>query len=81
VEGKPLEVAHAALEAFYKHDEAYAFDLWASPRHRPKLLVVYFEARTRKPPIWLAWREGAETHDPKLLPKGAFTAMRQATQD
>src|SRR5262245_16692240 len=50
VEGPPLERAHASLTRFYKRDEAFAFDLWASPRNDPRLLVLYFEARSGRPP-------------------------------
>lgn len=80
VQGDPLEHAHDTLEAFYRHDEAYAFDLWASPRRKPKVLVLYFEARRGHDPIWTAFRDGAEVRDPKALPKGAFAAMKQAAE-
>jgi hypothetical protein len=79
IEGDPLDRAHEALGAFYKKDEAYAFDLWASPRHNPKLLVLYFEARRGHDPIWIALKRGGEEiRDPRQLPKGAFLAMREA---
>jgi hypothetical protein len=82
VQGPPLDRAHAVLEDFYKHDEAYAFDVWASPRRAPRVLVVYFEARARKPPIWVALRRnGTEVHSPAELPRGAFKAMRHAAGD
>jgi len=45
VQGKPLDDARTALETFYKHDEAFAFDLWASPRSRPAC-----SCSTPKPP-------------------------------
>jgi hypothetical protein len=81
VEGAPLDAAHEALEQFYRPDEAYAFDLWASPRRRPELLVLYFEARRKRDPIWLALkRNGDELREPSQLPRGAFAAMRHATQ-
>lgn len=79
IEGDPLDRAHEALAAFYKSDEAYAFDLWASPRRNPKLLVLYFEARRGHDPIWIALdKSGTEIRDPRRLPKGAFLAMRHA---
>lgn len=82
VEGEPLDAAREALERFYKPDESFAFDLWASPRKKPELLVIYFEARRRRAPIWAARRrDGTEITDPKELPKGAFAAMRHATEE
>lgn len=81
VMGAPLEQANAALEKFYKHDEAYAFNLWASPRRHPKVLVLYFEARRKQRPIWVAIRgDGTELRSPSQLPKGAFKAMRAASE-
>lgn len=78
VEGPPLDSAREKLQSFYKYDESYAFDLWASPRRRPKILVLYFEARRKKPPIWVAiGANGAEITVPAALPKGAFDAMRK----
>jgi hypothetical protein len=77
--GAPLEKARETLTRFYKTDEAYAFDLWLTRRRRTAVLVVYFEARSGKPPIWLAVDEtGARIHDAKRLPRGAFVAMKHA---
>lgn len=79
MEGDPLERARERLEDFYKHDEAYAFDLWGTPRRRPRIVVIYFEARRRKPAIWVAVRsDGAEIEDLASLPDGAVRAMRRA---
>jgi hypothetical protein len=79
VEGAPLDAAHAALEPFYKHDEAYAFDLWYSRTKGTHTLVLYFEAKDKKPPIWLAMEgKGSVTSDSKKLPRGAFVAMKHA---
>ena len=78
VEGKALDDARAALETFYKHDEAFAFDLWASPRSRPRVLVLYAQSRRKQPSIWAALKDGAEVRKPDALPKGAFAAMRSA---
>ncbi len=80
VMGEALDAAHAALTGFYKNDEAHAFDLWLTKRHRHRVLVLYFEARRGHEPIWLAMSEkGRVTHDPQKLPQGAFLAMRRAT--
>ena len=78
VQGKALDDARAALETFYKHDEAFAFDLWASPRSHPRVLVLYSQSRRKTPPIWVALKDGGEIRKPALLPKGAFLAMRAA---
>jgi hypothetical protein len=82
VMGPALERARAALEEFYKHDEGFAFDLWASPRQKPRVLVIYFEARPHKPPIWVAMsRSGSEIRASNELPPGAFRAMRRAADE
>ncbi len=78
VEGKALDDARSALEKFYKHDEAFAFDLWASPRSHPRVLVLYSQSRRKRPPIWVALKDGGEIRKPDQLPKGAFLAMRSA---
>lgn len=81
VMGVPLEQASTALEQFYKPDEAYAFALWASPRRHPNVLVIYFEARRKRLPIWVAIRgDGTEIRLPSQLPKGAFKAMLVAAE-
>jgi hypothetical protein len=81
VGGEVLAAAHRELASFYKPDEAFAFDLWLSRTKRHKLLVVYFEARRGRPPIFLALdRNGCETSDPSELPDGALLAMKQATR-
>lgn len=79
VEGRPLAVAQESLEAFFKHDEAHAFDVWAAPRKHPRILVLYFEARPHKPPIYVAiGGDGSEIKKAADLPRGAFTAMSKA---
>ena len=82
VMGVPFEKASSSLEQFYKPDEAYAFSLWASPRRHPKVLVIYFEARRKRRPIWVAITgDGTEIRSPSKLPKGAFRAMRAASDE
>jgi hypothetical protein len=79
--GDPLDAAHTALEGFYKIDEAHAFDLWASSQKRPQMLVLYYEARRNRNPIWVAQKSsGEEVKDVKQLPRGAFIAMRHAAE-
>jgi len=81
VVGDVLEAAQAALEPFYRSDEANAFDLWLTRRGRKSMLVLYFESRAKKDPIWLAIDgAGAVIHDGKQLPPGAFKAMWSLTQ-
>lgn len=79
VEGEALDAAHAAMVGFYRKDEAQAFDLWLSRSKSHELLVVYFQARRGRPPIFLAMdRKGREVADAKQLPKGALVAMKHA---
>jgi hypothetical protein len=78
VQGAPLDDARAALQKFYKRDEVAAFDLWASPKARPRTLVLYAEARPGRPPIWVALTDGAEVRKLTELPRGALAAMREA---
>jgi len=83
VEGDVLEAAQDAMatQGFYKNDEAHAFDLWYVHSGKTSVMVVYFEARGKKDPIWLAMTGGgAVTHDAKQLPKNAFNAMWKLTQ-
>jgi hypothetical protein len=55
VEGDALEAAHAALGPFYKDDEAYAFQLWASPRKKPREVVLFFPTeRKKRELVWSA---------------------------
>jgi len=75
----PLERARAKLASFYKDDEAYAFDLWFQRKAGHAILVVYFESRDGRGPVWLAIDEkGAAIADSKRLPRGAFVAMKHA---
>lgn len=81
VEGKVLDAAHDALAGFYKRDEANAFDLWSTRSAKTTIVILYFEARGKNDPIWLALTgAGAVTHDVKQLPRGAFDAMYRLTQ-
>ncbi len=78
VEGDALEAAHAALRPFYRADEAYAFQLWASPHRRPKLLVLYFPvSRVQRQIVWSAiGSKGNELEGP--LPREAVDKMLKA---
>jgi hypothetical protein len=79
VMGEALDAAHRALRAYYKEDEAFAFDLWQGHVGKSPVLVVYFEARRGRAPIFLAEGRGRkEISDPRALPKGALAAMKHA---
>lgn len=80
VEGESLEAARTELGRYYKSDEVLAFDLWASPRTRPRTIVLYFESRRSERPIWVAVDGyGNEIRSPDRLPRNAFAAMRAAS--
>jgi aarF domain-containing kinase len=82
VVGAPLERARAELARYYKRDESFAFDLWATPQKNPRLLVIYSFPRVDRPPVWLGMRlGGAEVRTDKELPEGAFQAMIRAALD
>jgi hypothetical protein len=79
IEGEPLGRAREALQAFYKSDEAFAFDLWGTPRKKPRIVVLYFESQRKKPPIWVGVRsDGSEIETLAELPSGALRAMKKA---
>ena len=81
VEGAPLDAVHDALGTFYKNDEAHAFDAWYTKKGASALIVVYFEARGTGDPIWLAIERARKViTDPARLPRGAFLAMKHATE-
>jgi hypothetical protein len=79
VEGPPLDQARVTLERFYKVDETFAFDLWREQKGKAQTLVIYFEARGKNPPIWLAMDAPGSTYSvAKRLPRGALLAMKTA---
>jgi hypothetical protein len=79
VEGAPLDQARVALERFYRQDETFAFDVWREQRGKAQTLVIYFEARGKNPPIWLAMDTPGATYSvAKRLPRGALLAMKTA---
>jgi hypothetical protein len=81
VEGAPCDAAHEVLEQFYKRDEAFSFELWASSPARPDLVVLHFPARRKREPMWIALaKNGEEVRDLKKLPRNALIAMRHAAQ-
>jgi hypothetical protein len=64
--GDSLERAHDALTAFYKEDEAHAFQIAALPASAPKYFVIYFLKKGAKP-VWRAIdRDGNPVRTPDL---------------
>lgn len=51
---QPLEAARAELSAFYKNDEAHAFELWHSCYHGASRLLVFFPAHRGHAALWLS---------------------------
>jgi hypothetical protein len=82
IEGPPLDIARQKLAAFYKNDEAHAFDLWGSPLRNAGVAVLFFEGRSGKPPIWVGiGADGRSIKKRTDLPKAAVSAMRGSDQD
>ena len=82
LEGAPIDVARDRLSVFYKNDEAHAFDLWGSPLRKTGVTVLYFEARSGKPPIWVGIAaDGREIKKRNELPRAAVRAMRRSDDD
>jgi hypothetical protein len=80
VTGLPLERARAALQKFYRRDEATAFDVWARPRDYPKVLVIYVERSSSKSALWLAIDErGRQIVERSRLPRGLFASLHAAS--
>jgi hypothetical protein len=81
IAGEPLAAARGALEALYKRDETFGFDLWAFPKNAPRLLVLYVPAHRKKRPIWIGMRKGGQPIVTESeLPARAFEAMRAASR-
>lgn len=78
--GPPLDGARTVLEAFYRADEAGAFELWTTSRkEKPALMVLFAEGRKRGTPVWLAMRaDGTVVDNIASVPKTARRAMRNA---
>ena len=78
--GQPLDAAHAALQAFYRVDEAASFELWTTARAtKPRLMILFAEGPRKGRPVFLAMRsDGTLVENPKDIPKEARKAMRSA---
>jgi hypothetical protein len=80
VSGAPLAAARAALEPFYRADEAAAFELWTTARKtRPRLMIVFAEGPRRGRPVFLGMRSvGTVIDDVRAIPREGRRAMRTA---
>lgn len=80
VNGAPLAAARAALEPFYRADEAAAFELWTTARKtRPRLMIVFAEGPRRGKPVFLGMRsDGLVVADVHAIPREGRRAMRTA---
>lgn len=80
VDGAPLDVARAKLLAFYKPDEAAAFELWTTARgDKTPMMILFAEGPRRGRPVFRAMRaDGSIVAHARELPKPALRAMRTA---
>lgn len=80
VAGPPLERAREALLAYYRPDEAAAFELWTTARHaKTPMMVLYAEGPKRGRPVFLAMKpDGTLITRGRDLPRPALKVMRTA---
>lgn len=80
VNGAPLAAARAALEPFYRADEAAAFELWTTARKtKPKLMIIFSEGPRRGRPVFLGMHpDGTIVDDVRAIPREGRRAMRTA---
>ena len=78
VEGSPLTVAREKLGAFYRPDEAAAFELWTTARgDKNPMMILYAEGPRSGKPVFRAMRpDGTIVTKAKDLPKPALKVMR-----
>ena len=81
IEGDPLDAARAQLSKVYKPDETLAFDLWASPRGNPRVLVLYVTSRRKKSTAWVAMNRAGQQLVEAQLPANAWASMQHAAQN
>jgi hypothetical protein len=82
IRGAPLDDAHEALTAFYKDDEASAFDLVWFGRAPDGPTIVLFVPNGNRAPLWVASNRHKvfAADEPELLPPGAIDRMRSIAQ-
>ncbi len=74
--GPPLENARAALETFYKDDEAAAFDLVVVKSPKRGLIAILYVPNGSRGPMWVAMdRRGKTTTDAAQLPEGTLDVL------
>ena len=80
VDGPPLDVAREKLEAFYRPDEAAAFELWTTARgDKIPMMILFAEGPRRGKPVFRAMRgDGTVVTKAKDIPKPALKVMRSA---
>ena len=78
VDGAPLDLARAKLGAFYRPDEAAAFELWTTARGaKTPMMILYAEGPRRGKPVFRAMRaDGSIVTSAKEIPKSALKVMR-----
>jgi hypothetical protein len=78
VDGAPLDVARAKLGAFYRPDEASAFELWTTARgDKNPMMILYAEGPRKGKPVFRAMRaDGSIVDKAKELPRPALKVMR-----
>ena len=78
VDGAQLDLARAKLGAFYRPDEAAAFELWTTARSdKTPMMILYAEGPRRGKPVFRAMRaDGSIVTSAKDIPKSALKVMR-----
>ncbi|MCL2723679.1 MAG: hypothetical protein FWD69_04495 [Polyangiaceae bacterium] len=78
--GPALDDARAALNEFYRPDEANAFELWTSARkEKPMLMVIFAEGPRKGRPVFLGMQpDGTLVERVRDIPKPARVVMRTA---
>lgn len=78
VDGAPLDVAREKLGAFYRPDEAAAFELWTTARgDKTPMMILYAEGPRKGRPVFRAMKaDGSIVTKAKELPKPALKVMR-----
>jgi len=78
VDGAPLDVARERLTAFYRPDEAAAFELWTTARgDKTPMMILYAEGPRKGRPVFRAMRaDGSVVERAKDIPKPALRVMR-----
>jgi hypothetical protein len=81
--GPALEDARAALEVFYRPDEAAAFEIYTTSKtDKSPIMILYAEGARKGHPVWMGMRpDGTTTERAKDIPKPALKLMRTVGTD